>query len=61
MKNPVVFYAAIALGVIALGVGFYLMTHGHHMSAYGGMGASVLLLIVGVAGMVVAKPKAAAK
>jgi len=33
----------------------------HSLRAYGGLGAGVLLLIVGIAGMFMARPKATAK
>ena len=64
MKNAAIYYAAIALGVIALIVGV-LYTAGilgvHHARGYAGLGVGALLIIVGIVGMVVAKPKAAAK
>jgi uncharacterized membrane protein HdeD (DUF308 family) len=64
MKNPVIYYAAIALGVIALIVGI-LYTAGilgtHHARGYAGLGVGVVLIIIGIVGMVVAKPKAIAK
>lgn len=64
MKNPVIYYAAIALGVLALIVGI-LYTAGilgaHHKLGYAGLGAGILLIIIGIVGMVVAKPKAATK
>ncbi|MBV9257102.1 MAG: hypothetical protein JO215_03680 [Ktedonobacteraceae bacterium] len=64
MKNPAIYYGVIALGVIALIVGI-LYTAGilgvHHARGYAGLGAGALLIIVGVVGMVMAKPKAAAK
>ncbi len=45
MKNSAIYYGVIAVGVIALLV----------------LGAGVLLLIVGIAGMFMARPKATAK
>jgi hypothetical protein len=64
MKNAATYYAAIALGVVALIVGilFQVGTFGtHHYIGYAGLGVGILLIIGGVVGMVMAKPKAAAK
>lgn len=64
MKNPMLYYAAIALGVIALIVGILYITGTlgtHPARGYAGLGVGVLLLIVGVVGMVISKPKAVAK
>ncbi|HZS77175.1 MAG TPA: hypothetical protein VFA41_11235 [Ktedonobacteraceae bacterium] len=52
MKNPVIFYAVIAIGVIALAAGIYFLAGGHHPArAYAGLGVGVVLLIAGVVGM----------
>ncbi len=62
MKNPMLYYGVIALGIIALAVGIYfLISGGHtiHLRTYAALGAGVLLLIAGVVGMFVMKPKAA--
>jgi hypothetical protein len=65
MKNPAIFYGVIAVGIIALLVGLYYMfiaVHPFHtLRAYGGLGAGILLLIIGIVGMVMAGPKAVAK
>lgn len=64
MKNAAIYYAAIALGVIALIVGILYITGilgVHHARGYAGLGVGVLLIIVGVVGMVMSKPKAIAK
>jgi uncharacterized membrane protein HdeD (DUF308 family) len=66
MKNPVIYYGIIALGVIALVAGVVLLVTAtkaapHHLSSYAALGVGVVLLIGGIAGMIVAKPKAAAK
>ena len=66
MKNPMVYYGAIALGVIALVAGVYLFASAtpaapHHISSYAAIGVGVILLIAGVGGMFVMKPRAAAK
>jgi hypothetical protein len=62
MKNPAIFYAVIALGVIALAAGgYFLMGGAHPARAYAGLGGGVLLLIVGVVGMFMARSKATAK
>ncbi|HLL80151.1 MAG TPA: hypothetical protein VKT25_11665 [Ktedonobacteraceae bacterium] len=58
MKNPVIFYAVIVLGVIALAVGaFYLKVGGHQLREYVGLGAGVVLIIVGIVGAVMARSK----
>jgi len=65
MKNRAIFYGIIAVGIIALLVGLYYMfisVHPvHTLRAYGGLGAGVLLLIIGIAGMVMARPKSGAR
>ena len=62
MKNPAIFYAVMALGVIALAVGVYYLTGGQHPArAYTGLGVGVVLLIAGVAGMFMTRSKAVAK
>jgi uncharacterized membrane protein HdeD (DUF308 family) len=64
MKNAAIYYAAIALGVIALIVGILYISGvlgAHHARGYAGLGVGVLLIIVGVVGMVISKPKAIAK
>lgn len=63
MKNTQLFLGAIVLGVIVLIVGilFVLGLFGtHHSLPYILIGLGVLLLIVGIVGMVVGKPKSAA-
>jgi len=63
MKNAAIYYGVIALGIIGLLVGLYYLfisVHPFHsVRAYGGLGAGVLLLIIGIVGMVMARPKAA--
>ena len=64
MKNAAIYYAAIALGVIALIVGVLYIAHilgTHPARGYAGIGVGVVLIIVGVIGMVMSKPKAVAK
>ena len=62
MKNPAIFYAVMALGVIALAVGVYYLTGGQHPArAYTGLGVGAVLLIAGVAGMFMTRSKAIAK
>jgi ABC-type maltose transport system permease subunit len=61
MKNPVTFYAAIALGVIIAAAGAYMYAGMHfHGKAFAVIALGIICLIAGVAGMVVMKPKAAA-
>ncbi|HLQ30886.1 MAG TPA: hypothetical protein VK140_16750 [Ktedonobacteraceae bacterium] len=66
MKNPMVYYAAIGLGIIALAIGGYLLATAtaaapHHTSSYAALGVGVVLLIGGVVGWFVMKPSASAK
>ena len=60
MKNPVVFYAVIGLGVLALiaGIAMYAGLH-FHGKAYAVIALGVICLIAGIAGMFVAKPATA--
>lgn len=56
-----VYYAAIALGVIAIIAGVAMkFAMNFHGKAYAAIGVGVVLLIVGIAGMVIAKPSATA-
>ena len=66
MKNPMLYYGVIALGVIALAAGAYLFATAtkaspHHMSSYAAVAVGVVLLIAGIVGMFVMKPKAPAR
>lgn len=64
MKNPAIFYAAIALGVIAIAVGVYYVTGAgglHPFRAEAGLGVGAVLLIAGVIGVFMARTKAVAK
>ena len=61
MKNPVIFYLVIAVGVIALGVGvFYLVKGGHPAREYAALGAGLVLLIAGIAGTFMTRSRAIA-
>ncbi len=53
MRNATTYYALIGIGIIALIVGIYLLSTGHHASAYGGIAVGVILIVVGVAAMFV--------
>lgn len=62
MKNPMVYYAVIALGIIALAAGGVFMAGvagTHHTLPYIAFGVGAVLLIAGVVGMFVMKPKSA--
>ena len=66
MKNSAIYYGIIALGVIAIVVGGILFATAtpaapHHLSSYAAVIVGVVLLIGGVVGMFVLKPKAASK
>lgn len=59
MKNFQLYLAAIVIGVIALIVGIFYLSGavlGYHPTrGYVGLGAGVILLIIGIAGMVVGR------
>jgi uncharacterized membrane protein HdeD (DUF308 family) len=57
MNKPTTFYAILALGVIALIAGVVLLMMKHHISSYAGIAAGVVLIVVGIAGAVMNKPK----
>lgn len=65
MKNPVLYYGVIALGVIALVIGIIYMTGSlgpHQIRAIGGIVVGAILLIAGVVGIFMARtPSGAAK
>ena len=66
MNNPVAYYAIIALGVVALVIGGYLLYTAtaaapHHWSSIGAIAVGVVLVIGGVVGMFVTKPTRAAR
>jgi len=66
MKNPVAYYAVIALGVVALVIGGYLLATAtvaapHHWSSIGAIAVGAVLVVGGVVGMFVMKPTRAAK
>lgn len=60
MKNPVIFYAVIGLGVLALiaGIAMYAGLH-FQGKAYAVIALGVVCLIAGLVGMFVTKPAAA--
>ncbi len=60
MKNPAVYYAAIALGVVIALVGIYMLVGMHfHGKAYAAIVVGVVVLIAGIAGLFVMKPATA--
>lgn len=61
MKNSAIFYAAIAVGVIALVAGIIFLTAAHPFRGYVGIAVGAILLIGGVVGMFMSRPKAIAK
>jgi hypothetical protein len=63
MKNPVLYYGVIALGVIALAVGIVYLTGSlgpHQIRGVVGLVVGVILLIAGVAGIFMARTSNAA-
>jgi len=61
MKNPVIYYAVIVLGIIALAVGgYYLATGGHQVREFTGLGVGAVLVIVGIVGVFMARSKPSA-
>jgi hypothetical protein len=64
MKNQNVFYGVIAVGIVALLLGLYYVAFAHpfhYLRAYGALGAGAVLVIAGIVGMVMNRPKAVAK
>lgn len=63
MKNPIISYAILVIGIIALAAGIVLLKMGGHAKLpYGGIGVGVVLIIVGIVGALMAakaNPKAA--
>jgi len=58
VKNPAVFYAVIAIGVVALIVGIYMFAGMHfHGKAYAAIALGMVCLIAGIAGTFVARPR----
>ncbi|HLX55609.1 MAG TPA: hypothetical protein VKR83_01150 [Ktedonobacteraceae bacterium] len=62
MKNPVIFYVVIALGVISLAAGVFFLINpdGHHIRIWASLGVGIVLLIAGIAGMFMSRSKAIA-
>lgn len=61
MKNPMLFYTAIALGAVILVVSLIFLLGGHsahHVRWYAGIALGIVLLIAGLVGAFVLKPKA---
>jgi hypothetical protein len=64
MKNPMVYYATIGIGVIALIAGGYLLATAtaaspHHLTAPAALVIGAVLVVGGVVGWFVMKPKTA--
>ncbi|MBV8694139.1 MAG: hypothetical protein JO125_00860 [Chloroflexi bacterium] len=60
MKNPAVFYAVIALGVVVLIAGVYMLVGMHfHGKAYAVIALGVVCLAAGISAIFVTKSKAA--
>ena len=62
MKNPVIFYAAIVIGLVALAIGIYYQIGGAHPArAVAGLAVGAILVVVGIVGAFMARSKAIAK
>jgi len=62
MKNPVIFYAAIVIGLVALAVGIYYQIGGAHPArAVAGIAVGAILVVVGIVGLFMARSKGVAK
>ncbi len=66
MKNPMAYFAIIALGVVVLVIGGYLLATAtaaapHHWSSIGAIAVGAVLVVGGVVGMFVMKPTRVAK
>lgn len=63
MKNPVVYYVVMAVGVICLALGVYwdLLKHDHPARGLILLIVGIVLLIAGIAGFFVMKPKSTSR
>lgn len=63
LKNPIIFYAVIALGVIGLAAGVYYQfidtAHHHTLRAPVGLAGGAVLLIIGIVGLFMTRSKVA--
>ena len=61
MTNPTIYYGAIVLGVLAIIAGVMMLNNfvlGYHVKlGYGGIAVGVILVIIGIAGMVMARSR----
>jgi hypothetical protein len=61
MKNPVIFYAAIVIGIVGLAVGVYYQVGGAHPArAVAGLIVGAVLVIAGAVGLFMTRSKATA-
>ena len=62
MKNPVIFYAAIVIGLVALAVGIYYQVNGGHPTrAIAGLAVGAILVVIGIVGIFMARSKSVVK
>ena len=62
MKNSAIFYAVIAIGIVALAVGIYYQVGGAHPArAIAGLVVGAVLLVVGVVGLFMVRSNSVAK
>ena len=61
MTNPTIYYGAIVLGILAIIAGVMMLNNfvlGYHVKlGYGGIAVGVILVIIGIAGMVMARSR----
>ena len=60
MRNPILYYIVILIGIIGLIVGlYYQSTGGHQLRATTGIVVGVILLIVGIVGIFMTRSRGA--
>ena len=58
MRNSALYYGAIVIGIIALAVGiYYQVTGGHPARAIAGIIVGIILLVGGIVGFFVIRPR----
>lgn len=61
LKNPVLSYIVIAVGVAAIAASLFFLVQGEHrLRAYGGIGVGAVIIIIGIVALFMRKPKTSA-